>query len=208
MLIWDTSQLLYGRNVRITPLFNQDIGNWDVSNVTNMTSTFGGASVFNQDIGNWDVSNVTTMAGMFTSASAFNQDISGWNMSSVTSISAMFENATTFNQDLSMWNVSNVTNMASTFMNASSFNQDLGNWDVSNVTTMGGLFNGMLNNCGLSQTNYENTIIGWDSLPTLQPNVTIGAVGMQYQIGSASDIARTNIITNYTWTFFGDTAVP
>ena len=38
--------------------FNQDIGNWNVSNVTNMWAMFSGASDFNQDIGNWDVSNV------------------------------------------------------------------------------------------------------------------------------------------------------
>jgi surface protein len=37
--------------------FNQDIGAWDVSNVTDMARMFECASSFNQDIGNWDVSN-------------------------------------------------------------------------------------------------------------------------------------------------------
>ena len=31
--------------------FNQPIGNWDVSNVTNMRSMFYGATAFNQPIG-------------------------------------------------------------------------------------------------------------------------------------------------------------
>ena len=45
--------------------FNQPIGNWDVSKVTDMSFMFSSATVFNQPIGNWDVSNVTNMNLMF-----------------------------------------------------------------------------------------------------------------------------------------------
>ena len=45
--------------------FNQDISNWDVSNVTDMALMFDGTS-FNKDISNWDVSNVTDMGWMFS----------------------------------------------------------------------------------------------------------------------------------------------
>ena len=45
--------------------FNQDIGTWDVSNVSNMARIFYGANDFNQDISSWDVSNVTNMQEMF-----------------------------------------------------------------------------------------------------------------------------------------------
>jgi surface protein len=41
--------------------FNQDISNWDVSNVTDMGNMFGGAKSFNQDIGRWSVGNVIDM---------------------------------------------------------------------------------------------------------------------------------------------------
>ncbi|KAG7357665.1 fibronectin domain containing protein [Nitzschia inconspicua] len=43
--------------------FNQDIGRWEVSNVTDMSAMFQYAQTFNQDIGHWDVSNVTDMEG-------------------------------------------------------------------------------------------------------------------------------------------------
>ena len=57
--------------------FNQDISNWDVSNVESMGYMFSGSN-FNQDISNWDVSNVKSMGWMFEN-SPFNQDIDMWN---------------------------------------------------------------------------------------------------------------------------------
>ena len=51
--------------------FNQPIGDWDVSNVTDMigmferSSDFNQPTTFNQPIGEWDVSSVTDMRFMF-----------------------------------------------------------------------------------------------------------------------------------------------
>jgi surface protein len=59
--------------------FNQDISDWDTSNVTNMRDMFNGADSFNQDISDWDTSNVTDMSRMFFLAFSFNQDLSSWN---------------------------------------------------------------------------------------------------------------------------------
>ena len=150
--------------------FNQPIGNWDVSNVTNMAYMFRDnsptGSTFNQPIGNWDVSNVTDMKFMFDN-STFNQPIGNWDVSSVTYMAYMFYNST-FNQPIGNWDVSNVTSMASMFYN-STFNQPIGNWDVSNVTNMGGMFT--------IATSFNQPIGNWD-----MSNVT----NMAYMFGDAT----------------------
>jgi surface protein len=62
-------------------LFNCDINDWDVSNVTNMQCTFENCKVFNQPLNNWDVSKVKHMENMFSGAYDFDQDLSKWPLS-------------------------------------------------------------------------------------------------------------------------------
>ena len=71
--------------------FTQDIGNWDVSNVTNMNAMFANNISFNKDIGSWNTSSVTDMADMFHAASAFNQNISSWCVGNISSLPANFK---------------------------------------------------------------------------------------------------------------------
>jgi surface protein len=98
--------------------FNQDISNWDVSNVIDMECMFYNAKSFNQDISKWDTSNVVYMQGMFYKAESFNQDLSNWDVSNVMDMELMFYNATSFNQDLSKWDTSNVIHMRGMFDNS------------------------------------------------------------------------------------------
>jgi surface protein len=85
--------------------FNQPIGSWDMSNVTNMEGMFYRATVFNQPIGSWNTSNVTNMGYMFAEASSFNQPIGSWNTAKVKGMGYMFDYASAFNQNISGWNV-------------------------------------------------------------------------------------------------------
>jgi surface protein len=64
--------------------FNQDISQWDVSNVTKMNSMFYRSDYFNQPLHNWDVSNVTEMSYMFYITLNFNQDLINWGVENVT----------------------------------------------------------------------------------------------------------------------------
>lgn len=122
--------------------FNEDIGSWDVSNVTDMTLMFFNAASFNQDIGYWDVGNVTIMANMFRGASLFDQDLGRWDTGNVDNMLGTFLNAASFNQDLGDWDVSSVSNMSGLFAGAANFNQDIGGWDTGNVTNTTALFRG------------------------------------------------------------------
>jgi surface protein len=200
--------------------FNQDIGSWNVSSVTSISSMFAGAIFFNQDISNWDVSSVTSISSMFNYASSFNQDISLWNISNVIRMRSMFSGAASFNQDINSWNVSNVTDMMAMFSGAASFNQSLNSWNISNVINMRWMFEDatsfnqplyswnvvnvidmreMLSNSGLSVSNYDSTLIGWESQGIT--NKDLGADGLRY---CASDSIRNNLINLSGWTITGD----
>lgn len=183
--------------------FNENIGTWVTSAVTDMQYMFNNNYLFNQNINSWDVSNVINMEAMFAGMQTFDQPLSGWVTSSVIDMDSTFAQMDVFNQDISNWDVSSVVSMNSMFVNSSLFNQDLGGWDVSNVTGM----TNMLNGTNIDTVNYDNLLVGWDSLPSLISGVTIGVGGLQYTSAGAGGTARTNIINNYGWTFNGDSGV-
>ncbi|WP_242117162.1 BspA family leucine-rich repeat surface protein [Aestuariivivens sediminicola] len=180
--------------------FNQDISNWDVSSVENLGGMFAEANAFTADITGWDVGSATSLGGMFSGNTTFNQDISGWDISSVESLSGMFAGATAFNQDIGVWDVSNVKFMSTMFSGATSFDRDLGNWDISSIISMEDMFL----DAALSTANFDNTIIGWNTLSVgeikIPMNVTFHAGNSTY---CTSEAAILSLINDYNWSFFG-----
>ncbi|CAM4112577.1 BspA family leucine-rich repeat surface protein [Zobellia roscoffensis] len=194
---WDVSNVTNMQGMfSQTDVFNQDISGWNVSSVTNMSTMFQQAQVFNQPLNNWNISNVDNVSSMFDRALSFNQPLNLWTLSNVTSFQNMFNRASSFNQDITGWNTSSITNMSGMFTSASTFNQNLGVWDISSVTNMAN----MLSNSGLSQENYDNTLIAW-SAQTVNSGINLGATNLQYCDALSQ---RQSLIDDDGWTITGD----
>lgn len=144
---------------RSAKLFNGNIGDWDMSHISNLRFMFYEASSFNSNVGHWNVSNVKDMFAMFDQATSFNQNISNWDVSNVTDMGFMFRGASNFNQSIDNWNVAHVTNMERMFARCPSFDQELRSWNVSSVENMTGMFQ----NASL----FDQNISDWILFPTV-----------------------------------------
>lgn len=196
---WDTSKVTTINTIFYSqPLFNQEIGLWNVSNVTDMQSALNvytptlavTAGQFNNagsdSIKNWNTSNVTNMSAMFSGQALFNQPINSWNTSKVTNMSFMLQ-CLTFNQPLNSWDTSKVTNMSRMLQIALAFNQPINNWQLPLVTDMLNFMyfsDPLYLNINFSVQNYSDFLISLAS-QTLQPNVQL-RVNQYYNSASAA----------------------
>ena len=123
----------YNLNISATDIPN-------LANVKNMENAF--QTCYNlttvPNIGSWDVSEVTNMTSLFNNARKFNQDISGWNTGKVVNMNNIFNNAYLFNQNLGNWNVSSVNSngigLSSSGMSCANYEATLIGWNASGVT--------------------------------------------------------------------------
>ena len=146
---WDVSNVtsfsgMFQRALSFNNAGASGIGNWDVSNGTTFSRMFE-QTPFNQDISNWQTTNVTNMSFMFLSNTVFNQDISSWDVSGVTNFAVMFDGASSFNQNLGAWQLNTgVTTMNQIFRNTAmstdNYTDTLVSW-ANQVFTNGGPFN-------------------------------------------------------------------
>ena len=94
-------------------------------------------------IGEWDVSEITDMKELFQDNKDFNDDISKWQVGQVTDMTAMFKGAESFDQNLYEWDVASVTDMTDMFQDAKQFRGGgLSTWKTGHVTSMKGMFSG------------------------------------------------------------------
>jgi surface protein len=90
--------------------FNENLSGWRMNNAQITTGMFA-CTEFNQPIGSWVMSSITNMSGMFMYSVNFDQDISGWDTSSVVDMSYVFAGAESFRSSIGSWNVGKVTDM-------------------------------------------------------------------------------------------------
>jgi surface protein len=199
---WNVSGVTNMSGMFLSSSFNNggssSINNWNTSNVTNMSSMFQNCYTFNQNIGSWNVSKVTNMQNMFSSnaSNQFNQNIGSWNVSKVTNMSGIFRSCVSFNQPIGNWITSGVTTMSSMFENADAFNQDISNWDINQVTSFTSF---LIFTPGLSTINYDLLLVSWES-QTPSSNININFGGSKYTANSAAATARQSLVNTYGWT--------
>jgi len=205
-------------------LFNDNLSNWNVTKVENMSGMFLECENFTgtdnitfskEDIGKWDTSSVTNMSNMFNKCAQFNATLSEWKVSNVTDMSFMFEDCRSFNNgnrprnpeepsveivNALRWDTSNVTDMQSMFKSCSIFNSNLSGWDVSNVEDMSYMFYGCHNFNGINTYRAEGAlkqedISRWDTHSVLNM-----AHMFEEAILFRADISKWNIesVTDFT----------
>ncbi|MFD2100313.1 BspA family leucine-rich repeat surface protein [Flagellimonas iocasae] len=172
------------------------VNQWGTNRWKSMSYAFSGCE--NLDVKATDIPDFSRgvfLDAMFLGCSSLvgNESISDWVFEDGYSTINMFRDATNFNIPIDDWDVSSIRYMRNMFENASSFNQDLSQWNVENVEAMNNLFIGS----GLSNKNYNNILIAWSQLPSLQNGVRLDAPNNYY---CSAKEERQSIIDTYGWT--------
>ena len=151
---WDVSKVTDIHEIFKETTYNSPLNKWNVSNVTNMNRAFLDSS-YNHPLNKWNVSNVTNMDSTF-SDSSYDHPLNKWNVSKVEFMNGMFASSI-YNHPLDMWNVSKVIHMEDMF-HESAYNQPLNSWDIRKVFCMAGMFVYSIYNHPLNKWDVSNVI--------------------------------------------------
>jgi hypothetical protein len=114
-----------------------DMGYWDVSKITDMSSLFENSINYSSDIDEWNTSNVINMERMFYN-SFYTPNLNEWGESFHYGKSDNYEERKLIENRLG-----NVTNMKDMFMNTPHYKESLENWKVPKLITFGACNSGI-----------------------------------------------------------------
>lgn len=138
---WDVSQIsnmtsMFSRCVNLKSL---NLNKWNTSKVRNMSYLFSGCEKLEElHISCWDLSNVESTSSMFLNCSSLHfLDVTNWNVGNVNRMGRMFSGCDALKSlDVSKWNVYKVSDMSRMFVNCNSLTSlDLSNWICSDADT-------------------------------------------------------------------------
>ena len=181
--------------------FNSPVNLSNTTNLTNITSMFHQCGKFNQPI-EWDVPNLSNATRFLYFCGQFNSPITFNNSNSLSNLSYFMYGSQNFNQPITFSNTSNVTNLNASF-GYTKIDQNLGYFDLSSCTNISNIFSG---NNNISQTNYDNILIGWTgwdngvSTKTVNSGLNLSVGSTKYTLGGDAEAARSYLLTSKSWT--------
>ena len=121
----------------------------DVLNLTNTTSLYSmfnfctSLTTINR-VGEWDISSISNLSSTFVNCPNFNDgNVNNWNTSSLTNITGTFSSCSSFNQSLANWNITKVNNassfMSNTGLTPTNLDAIYNSWGYQNITTGSGV---------------------------------------------------------------------
>ncbi len=193
--------------LELTALSSINFGNFNTSNVTDMSYMFRDcSSLTSLNLSSFDTSNVTNMDDMFWGCSSLTSlNLSSFDTSNVTDMSYMFYNCSKLTSlNVSNFNTSKVTTMSDMFNKCSSLTSlNLSSFDTSKVTDMEGMFHVCSSLTSLNLLNFNTSKVtdmfymfaNCSSLTSLNVSSfnTSNVTNMGYMFSSCSKLTSLNV---------------
>jgi len=181
---------IYEVSGNYTTIINGEFPSINMSSVSNNTFKNKLIDVFQWGSTKWK--SINFQRAKFTVISA--TDIP--DLSIIGALAFSFFRCDTMVSGISNWSVGNISNMVNMLAFCNSFNESLANWDITSITNFSDF---MVNSQGMSNDNYDSTLISWASQAIVYSN-TIDFGQSKYTLGGAAETARNTLINNYGWT--------